>query len=133
MRLLQQRGVLDEAEVDALAEKEPLLAALSTVASAPRLLRNDSANNHHWLLVKLVGADNPDALGTRVTVITGDKRQVRERQSGGSYLSSHDPRLHFGLDTATRVDIEIRWPDGIVQRLDDIAADQILRIVQPAP
>jgi hypothetical protein len=72
-------------------------------------------------------------LGTRVTVITDNKRQVRERQSGGSYLSSHDPRLHFGLEAATRVDIEIRWPDGIVQRLDDIAADQILRIVQPAP
>ena len=106
---------------------------ITTVASAPRLMRNDSANGRHWLLVELVGANHPDALGTRVTVITGDKRQVRERQSGGSYLSSHDPRLHFGLDTATQVDIEIRWPDGMLQHFDTITADQILRVVQPTP
>ncbi|MBT7550398.1 MAG: CRTAC1 family protein, partial [Gemmatimonadetes bacterium] len=106
---------------------------VTTVANAPRLLRNDGSNHRHWLLVELVGARHPDALGARVTVITGDRRQVRERQSGGSYLASHDPRLHFGLDTATRADIEIRWPDGMRQRLDDIAADQILRVVQPSP
>ena len=106
---------------------------VTTVANAPRLLRNDGSNHRHWLLVELVGARHPDALGARVTVITGDRRQVRERQSGGSYLASHDPRLHFGLDPATRADIEIRWPDGMRQRLDDIAADQILRVVQPSP
>ena len=106
---------------------------VTTVANAPRLLRNDGSHRRHWLLIELVGSRHPDALGTRVTVIAGDRRQVRERQSGGSYLSSHDPRLHFGLDAATQVSIEIRWPDGAIQHLNDIAANQILRVVQPAP
>jgi hypothetical protein len=71
-------------------------------------------------------------MGARVTVTADGRRQIRERQSGGSYLSNHDPRLHFGLDAATRVDLEIRWPNGAVQRLDDMPVDQILRIVQLA-
>ena len=66
-------------------------------------------------------------LGARVTVTAGGVRQVRERQSGGSYLSSHDPRLHFGLGRATKADIAIRWPDGQVQTLAAVAANQIVR------
>lgn len=104
---------------------------ITTVASAPRLLRNDGGNQRHWLLLELVGARHPDALGARVTVTAEGRRQVRERQSGGSYLSSHDPRLHFGLETATRADVDIRWADGARQQLRDVPADQILRVVQP--
>jgi hypothetical protein len=101
-------------------------------ASRLRLLRNAGGNSQgHWLLVELEGADHRDALGTRVTVITSDQLLVRERQSGSSYLSSHDPRLHFGLGAATRVDLEVRWPSGTVQTLSDVAVDQVLRITEP--
>jgi len=101
-------------------------------ASRLRLLRNAGGNAQgHWLLVELEGADHRDALGTRVTVIDADRRQVRERQSGSSYLSSHDPRLHFGLGAATKVDLEVRWPGGRVQTLSDVAVDQVLRITEP--
>jgi hypothetical protein len=85
------------------------------------------------LLLHLVGRVQRDALGARVTVTAGGRRQVKERQSGGSYLSTHDPRLHFGLGKATLADVEILWPDGQVQRLERVAADQILEVVQPAP
>ncbi len=104
------------------------------VADPPRLLRNDGGNHNHWLTVELVGAIHRDALGALVTATpAAGSPQVRERQSGGSYLSAHDPRLHFGLGTATQVDLEIRWPNGQVQHLNDIAANQILRVVQPIP
>ena len=103
----------------------------TTVAGQPRLLRNDGGNRQHWIELLLVGASQRDALGARVTVTAGGARQVRERQSGGSYLSSHDPRLHFGLGRATKADVAIRWPDGQVQTLAAIDANQIVRVVQP--
>ena len=102
-----------------------------SVASPARLLRNDVDKQNHWLLVELIGRQQRDAIGTLVAVTAGGHRQVRERQSGGSYLSSHDHRLHFGLGAVARVDMEVRWPDGTVQTLADVAADQILRLVQP--
>jgi hypothetical protein len=58
-------------------------------------------------------------------------RQTQERQSGGSYLSSHDPRLHFGLGQSTRADVEITWPSGQIQILEQVEIDQVLRIIEP--
>ena len=104
---------------------------VTTVADRPRLLRNEGGNHNHWLQILLVGRTHPDAIGARVVVVTGEIRQILERQSGGSYLSSHDPRLHFGLGQATKAQIEITWPSGQIQMLTDIAADQVLRIVEP--
>ena len=103
---------------------------VTTVAASARLLRNDGGNRRRWLFVELVGALHPDALGARVTVTADGRSQVKERQSGSSYLSSHDPRLHFGLDQSSRADVEVRWPDGSTQRLSGVAADQVLRVVQ---
>ena len=106
---------------------------VSNQASRPQLLRNDGGNRRHWLLVELKGALLRDGLGTRVVVTASGRRQIRERQSGGSYLSSHDPRLHFGLDQAERAEVEVHWPDGQVQRLHQVPTNQILRVVQPNP
>ena len=102
------------------------------VAEPPRLLRNDGGHRRTWLLVELVGTVHRAALGAVVKATSGGTTQTRERQTGGSYLSAHDHRLHFGLGTATSVDLEIRWPDGEVQHLEAVAANQILRIVQSA-
>ena len=100
---------------------------VTNVAAAPNLLRNDGGNRQHWLTIQL------EALGTRVAVTAGGQRQVGERQSGGSYLSSSDPRLHFGLGEATQATVEIHWPDGALQTMEAVAADQILHVVQPNP
>ena len=99
----------------------------------PALLRNDGDHGNHYLLVRTVGTkSNRDGIGARVIISTGGQTQHAEVQSGGSYLSHSDLRLHFGLGKAERVDrLEVRWPSGAVQVLNDIAADQVLTIVEP--
>lgn len=99
----------------------------------PTLLRNDGDHGNHYLLVRTVGTvSNRDGIGARVIVSTGGQTQHAEVQSGGSYLSHNDLRLHFGLGQAERVDrLEVRWPSGTVQVLNDIAADQVLTVVEP--
>ena len=102
---------------------------VTNVAATPNLLRNDGGNRQHWLTIQLAGT----AQQARVAVTAGGQRQVKERQSGGSYLSSSDSRLHFGLGAATWANIEIRWPDGTLQKMEAVVADQILHIVQSKP
>ena len=104
---------------------------VTTEAGPARLLRNDGGNQHHWLAVVLEGKAPRDALGARVTVEAGGVRQVRERHSGGSYLASHDPRLHFGLGENSRARVEVCWPDGQVQQVGEVAANQFLVVRQP--
>ncbi len=103
---------------------------VTNTADKPNLLRNDGGNRGNWLIVELAGAVHGDAIGARVTAVTGQRRQRRERQTGGSYLSSHDPRLHFGLGRATQADVEIIWPGGETQLLNDVEVNQILRVRQ---
>jgi len=69
-------------------------------------------------------------VGARVEVRAGGRTQVRERQCGGSYLSSHDPRLHFGLSHHLRADVTVRWPDGSVEEYGAVEANRILVIRQ---
>jgi hypothetical protein len=105
---------------------------VTNIADRPNLLRNDGGNRRNWLIVELTGAVHGDAMGARVTVTTRQLRQLRERYTAGSYLSSHDPRLHFGLGAALQADIEITWPDGEVLVIEGVRANQILRVRQRA-
>ena len=79
----------------------------------------------HFFTLGLEGTrSNRDAIGARVTLVSGGNRQVAQRFGGGSFLSSSDPRLHFGLDKATRVEsVEVRWPSGRVDAFKDLAVD----------
>src|SRR5207302_4922868 len=84
----------------------------------PALLRNVNKDRHHWLEMKLVGKAPRDAVGVTVYLTTAGLRQRRDVLSGGSFASSNDQRVHFGLGEATTVEkVEIRWPDGSVQSL----------------
>jgi hypothetical protein len=100
------------------------------MSEPPSLLRNDNRSGHHWLNVKLVGTrSNRSAIGARVTVTTGGHRQVREVLSGSSYISQSDLRQHFGLGTARKVDqLEVRWPSGLVERLQGVGVDQFITL-----
>jgi len=100
-------------------------------AGRPNLLRNDGGNRANWLIVELIGSRLRDALGARVELAAGEVLQVRERQSGGSYLSASDPRLHFGLGSAEVVDLTVFWPDGSASELAAVKANQILTVNQP--
>ncbi len=95
----------------------------------PSLLKN-YGDYGNWILLQLVGTkSNRDAIGARVTVRVGSHQQTQEVRSGGGYISQSDFRLHFGLGTASKVDVvEIRWPSGLVQRLEHIAVNRIIKI-----
>jgi hypothetical protein len=97
----------------------------------PSLLRNDVTGNNHWLKLQLRGVkSNRSAIGSRVTVRYDGKVQVQEVLSQSSYLSVNDKRLHFGLGSAAKADIEIRWPLGLVERFSDVAVDRLIQIVE---
>jgi len=98
------------------------------------LLRNEGGNDGHWLMLDLEGAtSNRSGIGAWVTLKIGEKVQVAEAVSASGYISQNDPRLHFGLGEATRIDtISVRWPSGKVQELVDIAADQVLAVKEPS-
>ncbi len=94
------------------------------------LLRNDKGNQNNWLILQLVGTEsNRDAIGAIIRLTAGGKTQVAQRKGGSGYLSQNDPRIHFGLDNARTVDkIEIEWPSGKKQILENIEAGQILTV-----
>ena len=101
---------------------------------APVLLRNNAARANHWLGLKLIGkTSNPDAIGARVAYQAGDLKQSRMLVGGGSYLSSHDPRLVLGLGKRTKIDwLEVRWPlpGGKIERFTDLPVDRYVTIIE---
>jgi hypothetical protein len=108
---------------------------VTALDEAGLLMRNDSPRaDRHWIEVRLVGTrSNRDGIGARVTATWGTNRRVRERRGGGSYLSAGDPRLHFGLGPAVKVDtLEVRWPSGQRDVLRDVAVDREITVREGA-
>ncbi|HJP33848.1 MAG TPA: tetratricopeptide repeat protein [Candidatus Latescibacteria bacterium] len=87
----------------------------------PTFLRNDGGENNHWLGLELVGrTSNRDGIGARVELTVDGEIRVSEARSAYGYQSAHDPRVVFGLGATDRVDrVEIRWPSGVVQVLEE--------------
>jgi hypothetical protein len=111
------------------------LDAVVTENDGPvHILRNDTDTHNHWLTLNLVGhKSNRDAIGAEVKIMTAQGKQQATVSTCGSYLSSGDKRVHFGLGVQLSVkEIDIRWPSGIRQTLYDVKGDQILRIDEPA-
>ncbi len=102
--------------------------------SEAKLLRNDGGNRNNWITIeaKLPGPER-DAIGARVTVSTGPFRQIQDLVPVRGYMSQLDSRLHFGLLKADRVDaVEIRWPNGETQKLENLPVNQVLKVVYKA-
>ena len=106
---------------------------VTTMDGSPVLLRNEVPSPGHWLRIRTVGhKSNRDGFGARVEISSADPNgakgtftQYAEVRAGSSFESSCDPRLHFGLGSATRVDsITVRWPSGQIDHLGPVAADQ---------
>jgi hypothetical protein len=96
--------------------------AISNVDAPPTLLRNDTRRRGSWLLV-----DAPGAL--RVTVEAGDRRWVRHRVLGASYVSASDPRFHFGLGPVDHIDrLTVLWPDGSTTERTGVPVDAVLSL-----
>jgi hypothetical protein len=102
------------------------------VAGPPTLLMNRTQNLNHSAMFKLVGSkSNKAAIGARVVVTAGGLKQINEVRSGGSYLSQNDLRLHFGLGKETSItNVEISWPSGEKEALQNLPADYIYTIVE---
>jgi enediyne biosynthesis protein E4 len=99
----------------------------TSLGATPQLFLN-RGGKLHWLTITLRGKrSNRDGYGARVQV----NGQVRFATASGSYLSSNDKRLHFGLGFAQSADIEIRWPSGIRQVLRGVRADRFIVIEEP--
>ncbi|MGD0938075.1 MAG: CRTAC1 family protein [Terracidiphilus sp.] len=102
---------------------------INVMDGPPALLRNVSPDKHHWVEFKLIGgAKSPrDAVGATLYLTANKMRQRGDVVSGGSYASTSDPRLHFGLGDATAIgDVEVHWPSGATEHF---SAPQIDRIV----
>lgn len=96
-------------------------------------LRNNKGNQNNWITLSLVGTSgNRDGLGAKVKIISGAIVQTAQKKSTTGYLSQNDPRLHFGLAKNAMVEkIEIRWPSGKMQVLENVRANQILTVTEP--
>jgi hypothetical protein len=92
------------------------------------LLHNATRNANHWLTVRVIGArSNRDGIGARVRVRGGGRDQVREVKTSGSYASSGDPRVHFGLGAAGKIEsLEVKWPSGAKQAFTDVPVDRVV-------
>jgi len=107
---------------------------VSTNDGPVHILHNETPTKNHWLTLNLVGhKSNRDAIGAEIKIVAASGSQFATITTAGSYLSSSDKRAHFGLggDSLAQA-IEIRWPSGIVQKLTNVHADQILQIDEPA-
>jgi hypothetical protein len=108
-------------------------AVVTTNDGGLHVLHNATQNQNHWLTVELVGhRSNRDAIGAEVKLVTALGPQWATVTTAGSYLSSSDKRVHFGMGSeATARTIEVHWPSGVRQTLKDVRGDQILKIDEP--
>jgi len=107
--------------------------AINVLDGHPALLRNVSGDTHHWIELKLIGGPKSprDAIGATVFLTAGGQRQRGDVVSGGSYSSTNDPRLHFGLGDVSTVDtVEVHWPSGTKEKFTIAKVDQIVAIVE---
>jgi len=109
--------------------------AVIVAQNEPLIYLHNRTRGGHFVTLRLEGTtSNRDAVGARVTLTAGGRRQVAQRIGGGSFQSASDPRLHFGLADATRVEtIEIVWPSGRVDHYRDLAADAAYHLREGNP
>jgi enediyne biosynthesis protein E4 len=107
---------------------------ISVNGGAPVFLRNHAGKLNHWVGLSLVGTkSNRDAVGARISYQAGDLKRSRMKVGGGSFLSSHDPRIVLGVGQRTKIDVlEIKWPrpSTLVERFEDLPIDRYVTIVE---
>ncbi len=99
---------------------------------APVLLRNEGGNRNNWVGLQLVATkSNPGAIGAIITWEAGGVKRTRLKTSGGSYLSSHDPREILGLGQASKIDsVQIKWPSGQIDKLTDLPIRKYVKVTE---
>ncbi len=108
---------------------------VTSLNETPRILLNSGDSGNHWLILQLTGHKSArDAIGAKVKVTTASGRTLYNHVAVSvGFMSSSDKRVHFGLGPETSLaSVEIRWPSGIQQVLKNVAADQFLKLDEPA-
>jgi hypothetical protein len=107
---------------------------INPVNDVPALLRCDAKTGNNWVAVRAIGVkSNRSGIGAVVKVISDDRAQMAEVRSGGSYYSQNDLRVHFGLGQAMKIkSIEVRWPSGAVDQINDVNVNQAVQIKEGA-
>jgi len=105
---------------------------IANLNSRGMFLRNNKGNQNNWLTLRLIGTtSNRDGIGARIKINSGGKVQTAQKKSTSGYLSQSDHRVHFGLAKDETVEkVEIKWPSGKVQILENIKANQIITITE---
>jgi hypothetical protein len=126
-RGIQDRRCSRGAAVGDLDNDGGLEIVVNNMNDTPSLLKN-IGERKNWIEFKTVGRQsNRDGIGARVTVVAGGLRQIDEVRSGGSYVSSNDLRLHFGIGDALKVDrVEVLWPSGRKEFFASLPANRIV-------
>lgn len=107
---------------------------VTSLGEKPRILMNNALVKHHWIMFDLRGhKSNRNGIGACIKVTTGSGRSLYNHVTTSvGFMSSSDRRAHFGLGTETKLDyVEIRWPSGIVQKINHAAVDQIMIVEEP--
>jgi hypothetical protein len=109
-------------------------AVVSTNGGAAYVLRNQTETTNHWITLHLTGhKSNRDGIGAVVKLTTAHGSQWVTVTTSSGYLSSSDPRVHFGMGNSPIADkVEIRWPSGIVQTLLKVKGDRQIQVDEPA-
>jgi hypothetical protein len=108
---------------------------VTSLGERPRILMNNALNSNHWIMFDLRGhKSNRNGIGATIKVTTGSGRRLFNHVNPSvGFMSSSDRRVHFGLAAEGKIDhVEIRWPSGILQRIEHPAVDQILKVEEPA-
>ena len=114
---------------------------INNMSAQPMLLVNMQASQNHWLGIAVLGTkSNRSGMGAQVTVRTRQRKLTQQVRDGGSYLSSSDLRLHFGLGAEAAVsEVEVRWPSGLTEQFSVPDVDRVVRLKEgtgttpPAP
>jgi enediyne biosynthesis protein E4 len=107
---------------------------VTSLGEKPRILINNALNGNDWIMFDLRGrTSNRDGIGATIRLTTGSGRTLyNHANTSVGLMSTSDRRVHFGLGKELTIErVEIRWPSGIVQHLDHIRADQILKVEEP--
>lgn len=131
--VFQQRWVARGLAIGDIDNDGRVDAVVTTNGGSAYVLHNETSSGNHWLTLQLIGhRSNRDAIGAVVKVEARGQQQFATVTTSSSYLSASDKRVHFGLGLATAAGkIEIRWPSGTVQTLNDVRADQFLKVDEP--
>jgi enediyne biosynthesis protein E4 len=126
--LLQERASRGAATGDLDNDGDVDIVA-ANLDDVPSVLRNDGGNAANWLILELRGIrSNRFGIGARIKSKAGGLEQIAEATTASSIFSANDPRVHFGLGSATEAELEIRWPSGTVQTIKAVPANTIVVI-----